>query len=65
MKRVKLVVADLRNASMLHTNFTGSDLRGALLSDQALKRAVLLEALFDEEELDEPATADPTVNDAA
>jgi uncharacterized protein YjbI with pentapeptide repeats len=50
---------------MLHTNFTGSDLRGALLSDQALKRAVLLEALFDEEELDEPATADPTVNDAA
>lgn len=51
MKRVKLVVADLRNASMINTNFTGSDLRGALLSEAALKRATLLDSLYDEEAL--------------
>jgi len=65
MKRVKLVAADPRNASMINTNFSGSDLRGAFLSDLALKRAILLEALFDEEALVEPVAPQPDITDAA
>ena len=45
--KVMLVSADLRDASMLGTSFRNSDIRGALLTDNALRRATLQDTLSD------------------